>query len=358
MRIPHACLLAVAGLALPACHPSLAPEAGPGGGVPPPPAVGDADLADYEAARHRTMEAGREIDHLIVERNASAIVARFGPDLARAVTEERLNGILGATVLRSSIGNRVDEGTLVPSASNRSYVADHRWADLVLSVSVRFDAAGAVTALLLGPRDPLPPDPRPGYKTKAVLRLPFRGTWWVFWGGRTERENYHVRALDQRGACDFVVWHGGATYAGEGIRNEDYGAWNQAVLAPADGVVVAAVNDVPDNRPRLETTNVNAPAGNHVVLDLGNDEYAVLSHLRQGSVRVRPGQAVKAGEMLAQCGNSGTTSEPHIHLHIQDRKELFGRALSLPMQFARMGVDGRLVPNATPRQGQFVRHPE
>jgi murein DD-endopeptidase MepM/ murein hydrolase activator NlpD len=356
MKIPTVLPLAMAALC--ACQSSRTPDDGPGGGLPPPPVVDDADLAAYEAAHHRTMEAGREIDVLVVDRNAKGLGTRFSPDLSRAVPEERLNGILAATFLRASIGNRVDEGALVPSLTNRSYVSDHRWADLVLSVSVRFDATGAVTALLLGPREPLPPDPRPGYKMKASLRLPFRGTWWVFWGGRSERENYHARALDQRGACDFVVWHGGSTFSGDGNRNEDYGAWNQAVLAPANGVVVDAVNDVPDNRPRLETSNLNAPAGNHVVLDMGNEEYAVLSHLRQGSVRVRAGQSVKAGDLLGQCGNSGTTTEPHIHMHVQDRKELFGRALSLPMQFTRLSVDGRLVPNGAPRQGQFVRHPE
>ena len=67
-----------------------------------------------------------------------------------------------------------------------------------------------------------------------------------------------------------------------------------------------------------------APAGNHVVLDLGNGEYALLAHLQRGSVRVEAGDRVRAGDVLGLTGNSGNSSEPHLHFHVQDRPGLFG----------------------------------
>ena len=82
-----------------------------------------------------------------------------------------------------------------------------------------------------------------------------------------------------------------------------------------------------------------------VVLDLGRGEFALLAHLRRGSVRVRKGQRVRAGDALGVCGNSGNSSEPHLHFHLQDRAALFGGARGLPITFAGRG---------RPVQGQFV----
>jgi murein DD-endopeptidase MepM/ murein hydrolase activator NlpD len=91
------------------------------------------------------------------------------------------------------------------------------------------------------------------------------------------------------------------------------------------------------------------------VLDLGHGEFALLAHLRRGSVRVRTGQRVRAGTLLGLCGNSGNTSEPHLHFHVQDRAKLFGAARGLPATFVDYRADGRRIARGTPRQGEFVR---
>ena len=91
----------------------------------------------------------------------------------------------------------------------------------------------------------------------------------MFWGGPTERQNYHAVAPDQRHAYDLVGWREGATHRGLGASNADYWAWDRPIVAPADALVVAAVDGVRDNRPQVEVENLRAPAGNHVVLDLG-----------------------------------------------------------------------------------------
>jgi murein DD-endopeptidase MepM/ murein hydrolase activator NlpD len=91
--------------------------------------------------------------------------------------------------------------------------------------------------------------------------------------------------------------------------------------------------------------------GNHVVLDLGGGVYAVLAHLRRGSVRVRPGDRVATGQQLAECGNSGNSSEPHLHFQLMDHPSVL-LAAGLPLRFeryqvagaARAGVPGNLQP--------------
>jgi murein DD-endopeptidase MepM/ murein hydrolase activator NlpD len=346
--------LALAVLPLAACQPSrgTAPE------LPPPPPDDGSAVAAYAALRDRTIREGREIDVLLTARDEAALLTRFGAALSKAMPPDVLHNVLSAIFTQGALGPRVDDGAVVLAVSNRTYIADHRWGNRLLSVTLGFDATGAVTALWLRPRDALPSDPRAGYKTQVPLRLPVRGTWWVFWGGRLERENYHLVALDQRHAIDLAVWRGGATHGGDAIRNEDYHAWGQPVVAPADGTVVVAVDGVRDNRPRVESTNLQAPFGNHLLLDIGRDECLLLAHLREGSLRVRPGQAVKAGDLLAQVGNSGSSSEPHLHVHLQDRKEVLQRAVGLPVQFAKVLVDGVPVEKASLRQGQFVRSPE
>ena len=79
--------------------------------------------------------------------------------------------------------------------------------------------------------------------------------------------------------------------------------------------------------------------GNHLVIDLGDGVHAVLAHLRRGSLRVAKGQRVRAGEQVAACGNSGNSTEPHLHFQLMDHRSiLFGAGL--PFRLAGFEVDG------------------
>jgi len=327
----------------------------PASPFPPSPVPGAPPLAEYAELRDRTLAEGREVAALVMAQNVTSLFARFSPAARNAVPIDRLMKTLAATFSPAQAGARLDEGALIPSRDNRSYAADYRWGARVLTMAIGFDASGAVSSFRLQPRNALPPDPRERYKTRALLSLPFDGTWWVFWGGLKGLENYHIVASDQRHAVDFVVWRDGGTFQGEGSLNAHYWAWGQPVRAPADAVVVDAIGDVRDNQPRIEPTNLLHPAGNHIILDFGTSEFAVIAHLQQGSLRVRPGQTVKRGDLLGLCGNSGNSSEPHIHMHLQDRKELSGNVLGLPMSFTRYVADESSVARGSPVQGQFVR---
>jgi murein DD-endopeptidase MepM/ murein hydrolase activator NlpD len=92
-----------------------------------------------------------------------------------------------------------------------------------------------------------------------------------------------------------------------------------------------------------------------VILDHGNGEYSLLAHLRHGSVAVAAGARISAGDKVGECGNSGNTTEPHLHYHLQDTP-VFGRAEGLPAQFTGYVADGRPVARGEPVRGQTI-HP-
>ena len=323
----------------------LAASAGAGAGAPP----------RYVAARDDVAKDGRAIAALVRAGKGKAIVARFSPELARAVPRATVDDVLRKTLGAAPIGARLGESVVPAARDRRIYLADHRWGTRTLAIEMSFGKGGALTGIQVRPRPSLPRDPKAGHRLRARLGLPFRGEWWVFWGGPTERQNYHAAAPDQRHAYDLLGWREGATHRGSGASNADYWAWGRPIVAPADALVVAAVDGVRDNRPQVEVENRRAPAGNHVVLDLGRGEYALLAHLRRGSVRVRPGQRVGRGDVLGACGNSGNSSEPHLHFHVQDRARLFGAARGLPLTFHGYMADGRVVESGTPVQEQFLR---
>ncbi|HZM00271.1 MAG TPA: M23 family metallopeptidase, partial [Planctomycetota bacterium] len=214
-----------------------------------------------------------------------------------------------------------------------------------------FDAEDRISTFFVRPVATEAASEHLDYLTQAELRLPFEGEWYVFWGGRSVKQNYHAATKDQRFAYDIVVMREGSTHVGDGKRNEDYHCFGQPILAPAAGTVVAAIGDLPDNVPGQ--FDRQHPAGNHVVLDLGNGEYALFAHFRQGSLKVGPGDKVEAGAPLAECGNSGNSSEPHLHFHLQEGPELFS-AVGLPAQFQRYLADGAPVERGEPVKGQTI----
>lgn len=141
----------------------------------------------------------------------------------------------------------------------------------------------------------------------------------------------------------------------------DYRAYRLPVLATAAGTVVHIENGVPDNP--IGTVNVQKNWGNHVVLQHGPALFSLVAHLQQGSLRVAVGQAVRVGETLGLCGNSGRSPEPHVHFQLQASPQL--GSPTLPCQFSdcvtlpEAASEGeRVVAAHSPLQGQRVRNLE
>ena len=155
----------------------------------------------------------------------------------------------------------------------------------------------------------------------------------------------------QRFAIDFVIRRNGVTHSGDPSRLESYFCWDQLVLAPAEGTVVAVADELPDQA--IGQTDAQNAAGNHVVLDLGKGEFAFLAHLKRGSVAMKVGDKVAPGQELGRCGNSGNTSEPHLHFHLQ-RTPVLHQGEGLPAFFEDYVADGKTVVRGEPAQGQVV----
>ncbi len=189
------------------------------------------------------------------------------------------------------------------------------------------------------------------YRTKTRLRLPFEGEWYTSWGGHTIDLNQHTVAPDQRFAYDFLVKKDGYTFRGEGSDNEDYYCYEMEILAPADGIVVHVLDTVPENR----MSEMPPVSGNTVVIDHGNGEFSVLGHLKYRTIVVEEGERVVSGQLLGYCGNSGHSSEPHLHYHLQNGP-VPHRAEGLPAQFQMYQAEGRLVKRGEPKITQTVRH--
>lgn len=185
-----------------------------------------------------------------------------------------------------------------------------------------------------------------------AIRVPLDGPVVVAWGGDSVKTNYHAAVPDQRWAYDLLV----EPALTDTPNLDDYGCFGIPVIAPIGGEVVWAVDGHIDQRPG--ETDSNNPTGNTVALHLAKtDSYLVIAHLQNGSVAVADGDVVEEGQMVGRCGNSGNTSEPHVHIHHQRQlpgADSIGFAEGLPLSF-RDNVGGSLpIGGLTTRDGRVV----
>src|SRR6266508_3274464 len=151
-------------------------------------------------------------------------------------------------------------------------------------------------------------------KNKYIF--PLRGVWYVGWGA-----SFHK---------------------GDGTRFDDYYAYGADVIAAADGRVISAANDQPEDASAMQRPNetqeayfarlqkeqgerlakgLTAIAGNYVIIDHGKSEYSLYAHLQPGSVRVHIDDQVKGGDVIGKLCSSGNSTEPHLHFHVCDKSD-------------------------------------
>ena len=184
----------------------------------------------------------------------------------------------------------------------------------LLDMQISLNASDQIAGLYFKPHTASKPAPA---KHQTTLSLPFHGRWLVFWGGDTREVNHHHDVPNQRFAFDLLgVGEDGKTHHGQGTKNEDYYAFGREVVAPADGTVTEVIEGVRDNAPG--SMNSFSAVGNCVIIQHRPEEVSVLAHFKQGTIKVKAGESVKRGQVLGQCGNSGNSSEPHIHYHLQN----------------------------------------
>jgi hypothetical protein len=187
------------------------------------------------------------------------------------------------------------------------------------------------------------------FETQTVYRLPVEGKWLVTNGPTREVPHRFAIAIhpdgtttiSQRYALDFVVeTEGGVRHRGDGSENEQYYCFGTPVHAPAGGTVRRVHDGEEDNAPGR--MNARSVLGNYVIIEHSKNECSLLAHLKKGSVLAAEGEKVKAGQIIGQVGNSGNSSEPHLHYQLQDGPQ-FETADGLPVRFDsyRVLVDGK-----------------
>lgn len=287
--------------------------------------AGDASVyGDVSRALQRGWRSPRAVNAL-----ATAVRRNFGTE--RRLMSERLDITpTGGVYRRLSQFNRYARG---------------------VETVVVLDADGRAERVSISPAQREAPEFHVGIRARTKLRAPFGDAWLVLWGGERWEVNRHTSVSDQRFATDFVQWKDGRTYTGRGQRNEDYFCFDTPLVAPSDGVVVAAVDGIRDNAPgQVNPTDLY---GNFVVIDHGGGEFSLLGHLKNGSVAVRAGDEVRAGELLARTGNSGTSTEPHLHFQMMNDAHWL-QAHGLRYAFEHVVVDGRAARRIEPLRGQFI----
>jgi len=179
-------------------------------------------------------------------------------------------------------------------------------------------------------------DVRVGTAPPIVIGPPLKGGNWVALHGLSN-ESVHRRTLitlngktriSQRFAIDWTrIGADGQVFRGDPAKNENWTPYGAEVLAVADGTVSDLDDGVPANDPTSDTKAVpitfDNAGGNYVILDIGHGHYAFYAHLQAHSLRVRLGERVHRGEVLALLGNSGKADAPHLHFHITDANSPF-----------------------------------
>ncbi len=223
-----------------------------------------------------------------------------------------------------------------------------------MSLLITLDAEGKIAGLRVAP----PPSEKAKNtsRNQTKLILPFKGEWLIVWGGDTAEQNQHRDAPNQRFAFDIVKADAsGKTHKTDGAKNEDYYAFGQEIIAPADGTVAYAVDGVQDNQPG-ETNRMYVP-GNLVIIKHADNEYSLFAHFKQNSIRVKVGDKITRGQTIGLCGNSGNSSEPHLHFQMQNTA-FFEDEASVKTYFEKLNVkrDGKteIKINYSPVKGDII----
>ncbi|GGJ94478.1 hypothetical protein GCM10010123_25430 [Pilimelia anulata] len=235
--------------------------------------------------------------------------------------------------------------------------------------AVFYAGIGALAVVMAATLLPGAPAVRP-----RTLAAPVRGRWRTVNSPANRRPSHGTHGLGQTHAVDLVFDPADRTpprfgWTGGFVPPSARPGFGQPVYAPAEGTVVAVRDGQRDHRCRAswpglvyllvegvvrELLGPRFLLGNHIVLDVGGGEYVVLAHLRRRSLTVRPGARVAAGAVLGGCGNSGNSSEPHLHLQLMDHAHP-QVAAGLPFRLADViGDHGRPLAGLPPT-GEHLR---
>ncbi|MCX6182191.1 MAG: urea transporter [Bacteroidetes bacterium] len=183
------------------------------------------------------------------------------------------------------------------------------------------------------------------------IHLPYFGEWFV----SQAHEGKITHKEDWRFAFDFVIAdETQKTFKSPGEQVTDFYCYNLPVLSPAAGYVVTLVDGIEDNA--IGDVNLGENWGNAIVIKHGDFLYSKITHIKQGSFKVKLGDYVKKGDVLASCGNSGRSPEPHIHFQMQSTPFVGAKTLKYPIAYYVSKLNGNFKFHSFdyPLEGQTV----
>ena len=293
------------------------------------------------------------VEVLSPDEPAGAPLLRLEGAALAAVTQPLLGGPPTAEVpVSGAVATVVDlvlpPGAVPPRVTHRiTYAAPPDAPYLTLLGTRRID----------GPELALDPRAAP------VIAPPLRGAGWLDWNGcdvvgGDYMTNHRWFRLAVAGAgyvkpetfaIDWMRLRGGQFFSGDGSRVEQYFGFGAEVVAAAGGTVVSVRDGMPEETPNQPPVAVRGPgdyAGNHVVVQQGSGVWALYAHLQPGSISVRVGDRVAAGQGLGRLGNTGNSSAPHLHFQLSDSPDVTLTFNSLPFVLDRYTLAGSVTDSA------------
>lgn len=243
--------------------------------------------------------------------NFDAIFLSFSPEMQNALPLDKTKEFL--TELKQQAGKITKREFLKYEQTYASYKTNFERSLFVVNISV--DNNSKINGLFVKPfnESNLPKLDR----NITKLILPFIDEWTVIWGGDTKELNYHVVSEAQKNAFDLVITNDkGTSFKTDGKTNDDYLAFGKELIAPCD---------------------------------------SIFAHFKQHSIVVKEGLKVKQGQLLGLCGNSGNSSEPHLHFHIQNIEDM-NYATGVKCYFDKILVNEQIKTDYSPIQKEKIQN--
>jgi murein DD-endopeptidase MepM/ murein hydrolase activator NlpD len=280
-----------------------------------------------------------------VDKNDS-IVAMFSQEMNAALPLDKFSQVTAGLKVQFGVIKKLRFVRL----QSASALYETTFDKAVLGMTITLNPKNEIAGLLFKPYT----EAKEIIRNNTKMKLPFKGEWSVTWGGDTKEQNYHVESVAQKNAFDFLIYdEKGLTHKGTGEANEDYYAFGKELYAPCDGEVVLVVDGIKDNIPGI--LNPIYIPGNTVIIKTANGEFVFFAHFKQHSIVVKQGQKVTTGALLGLCGNSGNSSEPHLHFHLQNTEDMT-KATGAKCFFDQLKVNGVLKSDYSPVKGDKISH--
>ena len=279
--------------------------------------------------------------------NYRAIYNQFNYSMKKALPVAKTEAFF--TDLKNKLGNITEvDFTKIKKEQHLykiTFISEDR--DLLFSL----DQYNRIRGLLVTYHKPL--DLKVIERNTTKIILPFKDEWSVFWGGVTEEQNYHVAYENQQYAYDMLIMKDNVSFSGDAKKNESYFVYGKEIIAPCDAKVVKVITGVADNIPG--ELNPEQLTGNTIVLETSKEEYLLFAHLKENSITVREGQFVRQGSVMAKCGNSGNTTEPHLHLSLQNHADM-NISTGGKLYFNQIIVNGEMQQDYLPVKGDLIKN--